>query len=55
MRQLYIVPAPGLIVRDPEADNTLVPKEGKRVNASPYWWRQVRDGSVTIRDEAPRE
>lgn len=47
---MYVKPAPGLAVRDPELRD-LLPAEGREVPASAYWLRRLRDGDVV---EAPR-
>ncbi len=44
---MRVIPAPGLIVHDPERGDPL-PPEGRDVVDSSYWYRRVRDGDVTV-------
>lgn len=46
MTRLYVKPAEGRAVRDPERDNELVPPEGKFVPRSIYWLRRLAQGDV---------
>lgn len=43
---IFVKPAPGLIVRDPDTREAL-PPEGKQVPRSIYWIRRLRDRDVT--------
>jgi len=43
---IHVIPAPGLIVRDP-VTRVALPPEGKRVPRSIYWIRRLRDKDVT--------
>ncbi len=42
---MFIRPAPGLKVRDPDLRD-LLPAEGREVPDSDYWIRRLRDGDV---------
>lgn len=44
---LHVVPAAGLIVRDPVTRKPL-PPEGDRVPATTYWHRRIAEGDVTV-------
>ena len=45
---MWVKPAPGRTVRDPNS-MALLPAEGREVNdADPFWIRRVRDGDVTV-------
>jgi hypothetical protein len=46
-----VKPAAGLIVRDPETAAPL-PPEGKAVPRVSFWLRRLRDGDVTVVEEA---
>lgn len=43
---LFVKPAPGLQVRDPQTHDPL-PAEGAEVPRTIYWLRRLRDGDVT--------
>jgi hypothetical protein len=45
MNTLNLKPAPGKQVRDPVLHD-LLPPEGRKVAASEYWTRRLRDGDV---------
>lgn len=48
---MYVIPAQGLVVIDPDRLNTpddRLPPEGREVTESLYWHRRVRDGDVTL-------
>ncbi len=47
MRDIYVIPKPGLIVRDPLTRNAL-PAEGATVNENGYWRRRLRDGDISV-------
>jgi hypothetical protein len=47
MGTLYVIPAPGLNVRDIERDGYL-PPEGANVTDSPYWRRLLKYKNVTV-------
>jgi hypothetical protein len=42
---LYVKPAPGLVIRDPDMLDFL-PEAGRAVPETDYWHRRVRDGDV---------
>ena len=42
---MFIKPATGLVVRDPETMRQ-VPDTGREVPETPYWMRRLRDGDV---------
>ncbi len=42
---MFVKPAPGLVIRDPDLKD-LLPVEGREVPATDYWNRRVRDGDV---------
>lgn len=44
---MFVKPAPGLKVRDPETRG-LLPETGREVSQSLYWTRRVRDGDVIV-------
>ena len=44
---MFLKPAPGRVVPDPERRNTL-PTEGRDVVPSQYWQRRLADGDVVI-------
>ena len=51
--RLFIKPAPGLSVRDPEApDRAPIPAHGKGVLRSTFWVRRLADGDVVETTEA---
>lgn len=49
LKPIFVVPAPGAIVRDPDRLYQPIPETGAFVNPGPYWTRQIRSGAVTIR------
>lgn len=44
---MYVQPAPGLVIRDPDLLDFL-PAEGRDVPETDYWSRRVRDGDVVL-------
>lgn len=50
---MYVKPAPGLSIRDPDLKD-LLPASGRFVPDTDYWLRRVRDNDV-IKAEAPAE
>ena len=50
---MYVKPAPGLSIRDPDLKD-LLPASGRFVPDTDYWLRRVRDNDV-IEAEAPAE
>jgi hypothetical protein len=44
---MYVQPAPGLVIRDPDLLD-LLPAAGREVPASDYWNRRLRDGDVVL-------
>ncbi|MDA8230150.1 MAG: DUF2635 domain-containing protein [Magnetospirillum sp.] len=44
---MYVKPAPGLKIRDPDLRD-LLPEGGREVPKTPYWIRRVRDGDVVV-------
>jgi len=44
---MFLKPAPGRLVPDPERRDTL-PPEGRTVASSQYWQRRIADGDVVI-------
>ena len=53
LKPIYVVPAPGALVRDPARNFQPIPAEGIFVNPGPYWTRQIRAGAVTVRKGPP--
>ncbi len=55
MEQMYVTPAPGLLVPypDPQVKKKL-PPEGDWVPCSVYWLRRLRDGDV-LKGKAPKK
>jgi hypothetical protein len=51
---MFVKPAPGLSVRDPDLLD-LLPEEGREVPATDYWHRRVRDGDVISADPQPSQ
>ena len=43
---MFLIPAPGIQVRDPASKRWLQP-EGREVAESSYWLRRLRSGDVT--------
>lgn len=50
MSQKTIKPVAGRRVRQP--DGTLIPETGKAVVWNAFWARRLRDGDITVMDEA---
>lgn len=50
---MFLIPGPGLVVRDPTTGRMLKP-EGDTVARSAYWLRRIKDGSVTVGRPAAR-
>lgn len=46
MSMKFLVPKPGLTVRDPKSLEPL-PAEGREVEMTPFWKRRFNDGDVT--------
>ncbi|MBR7929393.1 DUF2635 domain-containing protein [Burkholderia ambifaria] len=45
---MFVKPAPGLKIRDPELKD-LLPEEGRNVSDDDlYWHRRLRDGDVVV-------
>ncbi|HLN23888.1 MAG TPA: DUF2635 domain-containing protein [Patescibacteria group bacterium] len=45
---MFVRPAPGLAIRDPDLKD-LLPPEGREVSEEqPYWHRRLRDGDVIL-------
>jgi hypothetical protein len=44
---MYVKPAPGLVIRDPDLKD-LLPAEGRKVPETDYWHRRVRDNDVVL-------
>lgn len=49
---IYLVPAPGQVVRDP-ANGQPLPPEGAHVPDTSYWHRRLAEGSVTTVQTTP--
>lgn len=45
---IFVVPALGMVVRDPAAKFRIIPPEGMRVAPSQYWTRRISVGDVTL-------
>lgn len=45
MSDLYLIPQPGLVVRDPETGRPLPPEGGVKPR-TPYWLRRLREYDV---------
>lgn len=54
MTELYLKPAPGVTVRDPETLQPLAEK-GERKPRTTYWLRRLKDGDVTEVQSGPRK
>ena len=50
MEKVFLAPAPGMKVRDPET-MALLPQDGKLLPLSSHWVRQLENGSVVRVDE----
>ena len=52
MGVIYVIPASGMLVPDPEAigssDQVRLPAQGKEVEDSTYWQRRIACGEVTV-------
>ena len=46
MEMIFVKPLDGMRVRDPMADNAVIPPGGKRVTRNGYWTRRILDGDV---------
>lgn len=46
--RIKVKPAPGIIVRNPEAGFIPLPPEGAEVVRTIYWLKREREGAVTI-------
>lgn len=44
---MYLKPAPGILVPDPDRGDTL-PAEGREVLPTQYWQRRVNDGDAVV-------
>jgi hypothetical protein len=44
---MYLKPAPGLVIRDPDLMDFL-PEEGREVPETDYWHRRVNDKDVVL-------
>jgi len=44
---MFVKPAPGLQVRDPETKRLISP-EGEEVPEISFWWRRIRDKDVIV-------
>lgn len=53
LKPIYVVPAPGAIVRDPDRGYVPIPPGGMPVIPGPYWRRQIRSGAVVVRKPPP--
>lgn len=42
---MFVKPAPGLVVRDPQT-RVQVPEDGRDVPETSYWLRRLRDGDL---------
>lgn len=45
---MYVIPADGLVVRNPARDYAPLPPEGDEVPDTSYWRRRLNDGDVTL-------
>ena len=45
---IFIKPAPGMRVRNPDQNYQLLPPEGEYVPRSPYWAKKIRDRVVLV-------
>jgi hypothetical protein len=45
---MYVKPATGMLVRDPERGYQQMPGVGATVPRNNYWLRRIKDGSVHI-------
>ncbi|MCP1290932.1 MULTISPECIES: DUF2635 domain-containing protein [Chromobacterium] len=48
---MYVYPAPGLVIRDPDLHD-LLPAAGREVPDTDYWHRRVRDKDVVLEPPA---
>ena len=48
MKTIYVTPAKGVLVRNPDANYQHLPEQGELVQSSPYWKRLEREGAVTV-------
>lgn len=49
---MFVKPAPGLTVPDPDRGDAL-PPEGRNVEPAQYWQRRIADGDVVVADQQP--
>jgi len=54
MRKIYVVPAAGLLVRDP-ASMLPLPPEGAEVTETSHWLRRIQAGDVTLGKAAKKK
>lgn len=52
MSRIFVKPAPGLKIRDPETKLHL-PEEGAQVVKSSFWSRRIKDGDVLTTEPKP--
>lgn len=45
---MYVTPAPGLLIPDPDLQDTL-PADGRDVPGTAYWQRRIADQDVVIK------
>lgn len=53
MSKIVVIPAPGLLVRDP-ATMLPLPPEGAEVEESSHWMRRLAAGDVTLGKKAAK-
>lgn len=53
MKTIYVVPRPGLNLRNPANPKTFIPQDGTEVPTSMHWTRRQRDGDVIIHQTKP--
>ena len=46
--QIYVKPAPGLVVRDPADGNNPLPESGKWVANTIHWQRRLKDKDISL-------
>jgi hypothetical protein len=54
MESIFVKPADGMMVRNPETNLFLAP-EGEMVPRDSFWLRRIADGSVTLADAPAAE
>lgn len=47
MKRIYVTPAEGRVVPNPEKPGAFLPAEGEEVDHGPYWSRRLAAGDVT--------